>query len=800
MKLEVKDMYGLNEKNEFKIEIKKHHNFIYGINGVGKSSIANSLSHLINHTDYIKRFPYDSDNYCVKLEFDDIDVQYQKGIDINSLPNINRKVFVFNKTFIKSSLDSENSEGEGITPEIGIRITERNSLIKDNQLKIETISKEIKNKLKNAKLPSTQKELFNVSYFKSILGTNIFEKQKSLISLYNLKHENILTNITHNDFYLNNINIFINFNNCISNLTEQIISQISLNIDNAKYKINNKEDREFYISVVKYLEMYSGIIDCPVCLNTKIDTNRVIEEVNFVLGTLISNNILKEIIDCYNQIRGIDSYFAKLIDTIYTKIMAHEFPLEEIEKFSKALKILIDNYDINVINFANIIIDDLFISNISNNNKKIDEINDLNKEISNSVFVEQFDKMLEYIFQEEEIRAKSKFSENSIVIQLTIKGKEKEEKSIGDFFDIISESQKTKLSLAFFFALIVYKNESNKILCVFDDPIDSYDSISKYKMSRIIYEFITRRNFFENYSYECFSLFLSHSIEYFRLFVDNFRKSEQEKNQYYIFSSIGLTHINYESIFVIEGDYKILNELIHKKANRREKIDVEELISIIPIIRELADCSDKNIRLTNEKLKIDNNDIAFLNKFLSDNVIHGFDLNLSLKDLIGTLKIYLNINIKDHNFSDDETIFNIIKSVIVSNRTSTLDFYNEIILKNLIAIYVRAFYDSILIKIVKNYVQQYSGKTMSDIKNDNNLWTINNKITAIRRDSNDWNTYKDICMQISVNLTMLNDFAHSAGLFLTPLIDVKISDLYEIFDSIESSDSIFQSIRQLAYI
>ena len=189
-----------------------------------------------------------------------------------------------------------------------------------------------------------------------------------------------------------------------------------------------------------------------------------------------------------------------------------------------------------------------------------------------------------------------------------------------------------------------------------------------------------------------------------------------------------------------------------------------------------------------------------MDKFLSDNVIHGFDLNLSLKDLIGTLKIYLNINIKDHNFSDDETIFNIIKSVIVSNRTSTLDFYNEIILKNLIAIYVRAFYDSILIKIVKNYVQQYSGKTMSDIKNDNNLWTINNKITAIRRDSNVWNTYKDICMQISVNLTMLNDFAHSAGLFLTPLIDVKISDLYEIFDSIESSDSIFQSIRQLAYI
>ena len=109
-----------------------------------------------------------------------------------------------------------------------------------------------------------------------------------------------------------------------------------------------------------------------------------------------------------------------------------------------------------------------------------------------------------------------------------------------------------------------------------------------------------------------------------------------------------------------------------------------------------------------------------------------------------------------------------------------------------------AFYDSVLLKIIKNYVTKYRGKTIEEIKNDNQLWTINNKISAIYADKSIQQDYKDICVKISVDLTMLNDFGHSAGIYMTPLIDVEINDLYKIYKDINKDDSIYAPIVALA--
>lgn len=798
MKLVVKQMYGLNGKGDFELDSDKKHNFIYGINASGKSSIASALIHLLNKTVYSKRFPYDSDDYYIKLKFDDIDVEYKKTVDISKIPDINRRVFVFNKTFIKDSLSLESTEGQGTTPEIGIRIAERNSLISSNNSIVDDKVKTIKKNLKESELPTTQKELIDSSYFKIVFGKDVYAQQEALLELYKLEGKVVLQQLNKNDFFLENINAFNAFKTSVSELTEEIINRMKDKVETSKYKINSKDEKNFYMSVIEYLKGYTGIIDCPVCLNTKIDTEKLTHEIEEVLKSIINDSVIKNITASYEKTKDFSSYFSNLANVIYENIMQCKFPSKLIDDYTNNLSDFIKNYDLYVISFSKIDISKDFIESLEINNKKIFEINNSNKQITNSVFVESFDKMLDYIFRDDEIRAKSDFIDNSITIKLSIKGKDKEDKSIGEFFDIISESQKTKLSLAFFFALVVYKNDVNNILCVFDDPIDSYDSISKYRMSRILYEFINKKNFFENYAYNCFSIFLSHSVEYFRLFIYNFRESERDKNNYYILSNGGLSPIEYKNLFVIEGDYNILNNLVHDRKNT--KININELISIIPIIRELANYSDKNFKLDNVNLNIDNNDIASLNAYLSDNVIHGFNSNTELKDLIGILKKYIIIDVELHLFSDDELIFDIIKSLIISSRNDELDFYDEIVLKNLIAIYIRAFYDSILIKIIKNYVSKYSSKTILELKSDNDLWTINNKMTAINKDTIAWGNYKDICMNIAVDLTMLNDFAHSAGIYLTPLIDVKLVDLYSIFDKINSSNSIFESIKQLAYV
>lgn len=135
--------------------------------------------------------------------------------------------------------------------------------------------------------------------------------------------------------------------------------------------------------------------------------------------------------------------------------------------------------------------------------------------------------MLEYIFDDNELRAeKFGYTENDnkyYEIQLIVNGVMKKGISIEDFWsEILSESQKTKISLAFMFSVIIFNDYNGKILCIFDDPIDSYDSINKYKMSRVIYEFIEKKNIFENCNYDCYDIIFSHSVEYLRLFKDNF--------------------------------------------------------------------------------------------------------------------------------------------------------------------------------------------------------------------------------------------------------------------------------------
>lgn len=789
MKLEVKQMYGLNGKEKFELNSTAKHNFIYGINASCKSSIANSITHLLKKIEYQGNFLDDSKDYQVKLNFDDIDIEYKTGVDINKIRDINRRVFVFNKRFINDSINDQTTEGEGTTPEIGIRVAERELLIKENNVLVEKNIKMIKKNFNSNHLPTTQKDLYRSSSLKKIFGTNKSSQQESYLKLRDLGEIKPMVGLTNVDFFEKNISIFETFESCLSKLTEEIVDRMQKEFEVSKYKITNKEDQEFYLSLIEYMKNLSGIINCPVCLMTEIDVIKLTHEVEAVLTKIINDSIIGEVSNLYQETRKIDSYFSCLITNIYEKILQCQFPLESINSYIHDLKEFTTNYDSYFVNFSKVDFDINTLEVIEKNNKIIDEINNQNQEITNIAFVEQFDKFLTYIFTDDDIKLTTLIKDNTIEIKLTIR--DKDAKNIETFFNIISESQKTKLSLAFFFALVVYKKESNDILCIFDDPIDSYDSISKYKIARILNEFITQKNIFESYSYNCHSIFLSHSIEYFRLYRYYFNKEEKNNNNYYILSKGKLTEINYNKLYVIEGDYKILNNLI---ANKNHKIRVNEIISVIPIIRELSSYSDKNFNIPDGNLKIKDADISSLNNYLSKNIIHGFNNNIKLKDLIDTLKNYMKFDLQLESISLDTSVFTIMESLIIESRESSLDFYNQLVTKNLIAIYVRAFYDYILLKIIKSDVPKYANETIDNLKSNSKLWFITQKINTIRKCTEAWKKYKDVCIDISMDITMLNDFAHSAGIYLTPLIDVDLDELYKIFEKITVNNSIFEPI------
>lgn len=799
MKLEVSDMYGLNGKEKFFLDSNQKHNFIYGINASGKSSIASSIMHLINKNEYVKRFPYDSDDYSVKLEFNNLNIEYNKNVSLEKLPDISRTIFVFNKNFIKNSLTIKPIEGQGITPEIGIRVAEKSLLVEENNKIIDKSIKKIKKTLSDAKIPATQKELYNTSQFKYIYGKDINLQREALKKIDELKGIGIIE-LTSNDFINANIELFNNFNQNIIQLSTEIVSRLAEKIKLRKYKIDNKQIIDLYNETITYLNTQKGDIICPICLSTTINVENIKAEISETLRDIDNSDIMKDIQNIYNKLKRISSYFSELSIKIYDMLMNFEYPEELIKKFNEDLNLFLENYDYNILNYSNLKIEKEDIDKVNTNEKIIKQIDKSNEEIVNSIFIDEFDKMLDYVFKDDEIRAKSQLQDKTITIQLIIKGKEKEGKSIVDFFDIISESQKTKLSLAFYLSLITYKNEENDILCIFDDPIDSYDSISKYKISRVLYEFIEKKNLFESYQYSCSSIFLSHSIEYFRLFINNFRKSERKNIKYYIFSK-GIASIDYNDLFIIEGDYKILEKLIHDDKDANKKI--EEFLSILPILRELTDYSSKGLNTIDNELVVNNYSIKDISKYISNDIIHGFDCNVTLKDLLDELRKVIIIELEPHIYSDDTKIFDIIENIIIQNESKALErkisFREEIVLKNLIALYIRAFYDSILIKILKHSVKKYEDKTIEEIKNDNELWTINNKINAIYKEPLARQNYKSICVSISVNLTMLNDFAHSAGIYMTPLVDVDIEDLYKLYKEIKNENSIYKPIKELAY-
>ena len=222
--------------------------------------------------------------------------------------------------------------------------------------------------------------------------------------------------------------------------------------------------------------------------------------------------------------------------------------------------------------------------------------------------------------------------------------------------------------------------------------------------------------------------------------------------------------------------------MIYESQHNQLQIKINEFISVTPIIRELSSISKKAFDNNTRKLKIGNNEIYKLDEFISENVIHGYSKEFLVKDLINEITDYINITI-DRQY-DNIKLFDYIKNFIDENIENyiDMDFYEQIFFKNLLAIYVRAKYDHELCLAIKQHVPKYRNKNLNEIHSENR--EISKKVSILYKDENVRNQNMSLLVKVSKAKPMLNDFAHSANIFLTPLIDVTLNELKNIYNEI----------------
>ena len=111
--LEISKMYGLNNSDDFKLQTNSRHNFIYGINAAGKSSVTKALTHLLNKMEYKKIMHFDEDDFSLKLNFENVNVNYNNHINIDNLilDGLENEIFIFNKDYAKNNLNVDTQTG-----------------------------------------------------------------------------------------------------------------------------------------------------------------------------------------------------------------------------------------------------------------------------------------------------------------------------------------------------------------------------------------------------------------------------------------------------------------------------------------------------------------------------------------------------------------------------------------------------------------------------------------------------------------------------------------------------------------
>ena len=719
------------------------------------------------------------------------DIQYNQNNK-----DLSKRLFIFNKRYLNQHISLVNAENSNI--QIGIRVAEREKYINDIDVILENVQKDIFEKIKKADLKSTKdgfSENSNIIKLKTLLKDKSKERNQKqdafefIVDNVSNLDEISINNLQSGDFNGSNLKVLNNLKKVLNDIVDKVDEIINNKINNNSYKINNIKDKEFYDFVIEYLKNDSDLDKCPICKNSDFNKEEIIKNITQALAEILEQEVISKFDQFYSELEKVtNSTLIDRIQKVYNKLLEKEIDVEEIKNIILTIDNFNKNYDYYLLKFIDYDFNSLPKNEYFDKKRLIKEINEQNKEYSeNDLFIEKLNEMLSYVFDGDELKAeKFEYDDGGnkyYGIQLIVNGVMKKGISIEDFWsEILSESQKTKISLSFMFSVIVFNNYNGKVLCIFDDPIDSYDSINKYKMSRIIYEFITKKGIFEKYNYDCYDIIFSHSVEYLRLFQENLNQVDDDNVLYWVMSSKEVSKIKKEHLFMLRGDFNILNTMISNTKFKNISFEVDKFISLAPIIRELSSISRKTFDTDVKKLNIDNNDIVNLDKFISENIIHGFKRNIKIKDLTYFITKYIDINV-DSTF-DNKQVFDYIKDFLDENilNLENMDFYAQIFFKNIMSIYIRAKYDFELATAIKNCISNYNNKSLDEIHDK--FREISKKIGVLYNDVSARNQNINLLKKVSKSKPMLNDFSHSANIFLTPLIDVTLKELKEIYNNL----------------
>lgn len=115
-------------------------------------------------------------------------------------------------------------------------------------------------------------------------------------------------------------------------------------------------------------------------------------------------------------------------------------------------------------------------------------------------------------------------------------------------------------------------------------------------------------------------LIFSHSVEYLRLFKDNLNVIDDIKVSYWVMSTKEIALIKKEHLFLLRGDYNILNKIILDCKNNNSSLNINNFISLTLIIRELSSVSRKVFDSGNDKL----NHVVYTNSLVIEGIYEKF--------------------------------------------------------------------------------------------------------------------------------------------------------------------------------
>ncbi|MCR5349689.1 MAG: hypothetical protein K6E20_01715 [Acholeplasmatales bacterium] len=795
MEVRIKNLYGFNyvreEEKEFIFSESKRTHFIYGTNASGKSSFSKSIDLIAKGTKFEKILQEDADSYELKLKYDDIDIciDEKSNCDLNQYKE---RIFVYNKNYIGENL-SPNLENQVI--EIGSRISELRKLSKDNSKYQDSVLADIQARLKN-KLNLSALNAKTLTGKKNITKYVTGREKGKIVLIKEISKtvdDNLFLKIKAHDIANDNISTFKEIDTTLKKITNDAIEKIRLSYGN--YNIDSSDDISFYHLVLSELNR-KHFDKCPVCLNEPFNQEDIKKKISDLLDEIKKQNEFKLILEKLNSDSMKDSYFGGKYKSIFDEVLKGSIDVDLIAETSDELKKFDGQYDSIILKYIDYDFDEVKYNTFISNNITIKQIVDENSVKHDDKFIDNFNSLLEKLFgNNNKLKAQKMYEEVNgekfYSIQLIVDGVLKKGVSIIDFFNkVLSESQKARISLAYYFTSILSKNRNEKIICIFDDPLDSYDSNGKYIICRELKDFCEKTNFYEQFNYESLNIILTHSVDFLRT-IQLFNVEWK----FYVLNSFSLIEICNDDLFVFDGDPNILI----KKIGDYKKIDINEMIPLTAILRSIcADitkvlCIDNNNK-NNIKVGSNNESTQKIQKDLSNKFIHGWFKSdrFTIADYRDYLKLKCNIELEHINPTDlTKDIFTYMKEYIELNKGLSLTFIKKIFFKNYLSLYIRSFADGRLAQEIARYCLKRDGSHYSNAEEvSNEILQIAQKMRTLERNilnvpaGADRDRVIKLIDFVCSNRVLLNDFAHSENAFISPVIDVKEEDLLDLYNKV----------------